>query len=144
MIMGDSIAVGIHAQAPRCAMLAHKGWTSARWHQRYRTIRVDADRVVISLGSNDGHGDTASQIAAIRAQVDARHVVWIIPACNRRAARAVMVEAARHGDAMLRIPALSGDGVHPTPRGYRVLEQFSRVRGGGDTKRSVLPSPALQ
>jgi hypothetical protein len=65
MIMGDSIAVGIHAQAPRCAMLAHKGWTSARWHQRYRTIRIDADRVVISLGSNDGHGDTASQIAAI-------------------------------------------------------------------------------
>jgi hypothetical protein len=38
VIMGDSIAVGIHAQAPSCAMLAHKGWTSARWHQRYRTL----------------------------------------------------------------------------------------------------------
>lgn len=127
MIMGDSIAVGIHAQAPRCAMLAHKGWTSARWHQHYRTIRIDTDRVVISLGSNDGHGDTAGQIAAIRAQVDARHVVWIVPACNRRAARAVVAEAARHGDAVMRIPALSVDGVHPTRRGYRSLERRSRL-----------------
>jgi lysophospholipase L1-like esterase len=127
MIMGDSIAVGIHAQAPRCAMLAHKGWTSARWHQHYRTIRIDADRVVISLGSNDGHGDTASQIRAIRAQVDARHVVWIVPACNQRAARAVMAKASRHGDAVLHIPALSGDGVHPTRRGYIALAQHSMI-----------------
>lgn len=127
VIIGDSIAVGIHAQAPSCAMLAHKGWTSTRWHQRYRTLRVDADRVVISLGSNDGHGDTAGQIAAIRAQVEARHVVWIVPACNLRAARAVVAEAARHGDALLWIRGLSPDGVHPTGRGYRSLEQRSRL-----------------
>lgn len=127
LIMGDSIAVGIHAQAPSCAMLAHKGWTSAQWHQHYRTLRIDADRVVISLGSNDGHGDTAGQIAAIRAHVEARHVIWIVPACNRRAARAVVAEAARHGDALLWIGALSPDGVHPTRRGYRALERGSRV-----------------
>lgn len=72
MIVGDSIGVGLHAAAPECRALAHKGWTSAQWRRHYRAAALDADRLVISLGSNDGQGDTARQIAAIRARVSAR------------------------------------------------------------------------
>jgi lysophospholipase L1-like esterase len=38
-----------------------------------------------------------------------------------------MAEAARHGDAVMHIPALSGDGVHPTGRGYRSLAHRIRM-----------------
>jgi ABC-type xylose transport system substrate-binding protein len=98
---GDSIGDGIHHYAPACTSMAHKGWSSARWHRHYAKITLSADRVLISLGSNDGRGDTASQIAAIRKQVKARQVVWVVPACNPRAAMAVEAEAARHGDALV-------------------------------------------
>ncbi|WP_343611123.1 SGNH/GDSL hydrolase family protein [Novosphingobium sp.] len=119
--LGDSIADGVHAAGPGCLNLAHKGWSSARWYARYRTTRIEADRVVISLGSNDRGIDTAPQIEAIRAQIEAARVVWIIPACNARAARAVETLAARYGDATLRIRSLSPDRVHPTGREYRRL-----------------------
>lgn len=129
LILGDSIAAGIHGQAPECRALAHKGWTSARWHRHYRAMPLGAERVLISLGSNDGAGDTARQIAAIRAQITARQVVWIVPACNAHAAKAVMAEAARHGDALVWIAALAPDGIHPTGREYRALARRGGLAG---------------
>jgi lysophospholipase L1-like esterase len=123
---GDSIGDGIHHYAPACTSMAHKGWSSARWHRHYAKITLSADRVLISLGSNDGRGDTASQIAAIRKQVKARQVVWVVPACNPRAAMAVEAEAARHGDALVWIRHTGPDHVHPTMSEYRALAK----RGG--------------
>lgn len=129
LIVGDSIAQGIHAYAPRCTMIAHRGWSSTRWHDRYHAVPLDADRVVISLGSNDWDGDTGSQIAAIRAQVQAGQVVWIVPACNDDAAKAVEAEAAKHGDALVRIKRLEPDRVHPTWREYAALARRAGVTG---------------
>lgn len=126
---GDSIGDGIHHYAPACTSMAHKGWSSAQWHRHYAAITLSADRVLISLGSNDGRGDTASQIAAIRAQVKARQVVWVVPACNPWAARAVEAEAARHGDALVWIRHTGPDRVHPTIREYRALAKRSGMAG---------------
>jgi len=117
-VIGDSIAQGVAAQMPQCAALAHKGWTSARWRHQYQTRRIDADRVVISLGSNDFGADTGPTLESIRAQVKARQVVWIAPAHH---AAPVLAVAAAHGDAVVPIPALSPDSIHPTPRGYRQI-----------------------
>jgi hypothetical protein len=45
---GDSIGAGIHHYAPACTSMAHKGWSSARWHRHYSKITLSADRVLIS------------------------------------------------------------------------------------------------
>jgi lysophospholipase L1-like esterase len=127
LIVGDSIALGIHSHAPGCRALAHKGWSSARWQDHYRTTQLDADRVLISLGSNDGRGDTLARIEAVRAHVKAQQVIWVVPACNARAAAAVLALARRYGDGVVRIGALSPDGIHPTGREYGRMARRSGI-----------------
>jgi len=117
-VIGDSIAVGMAQQLPQCAALAHKGWTSRQWHSRYSQLTADG-RVVISLGSNDFGIDTAAELRLIRRQfAHADRVIWIVPA---RQADAVRTVAAEFGDAMVSIPALGPDHIHPTGHAYRAM-----------------------
>lgn len=115
MILGDSLGDGLAAHMPQCQAIAHKGWSSTHWRDAYGTMRIDADRVVISLGSNDFGIDTAHQLRLIRAQVKARRVIWIVPARN---AGPVLAVATEHGDAVMPITRLSRDHIHPTTRAY--------------------------
>ena len=130
--LGDSLAVGL-AAASGCQRLARVGVTSPRFAASFAGVRVPG-AAVISLGANDRGLPvrlTAGALAAVRSQVQAATVVWLLPP-NASAERAAAVRAAaRPRDYVLSIDgeAAAGDGLHPTAAGYR--EIWRRVRDIG-------------
>lgn len=90
LVLGDSIALGVgHAlHAPTIARVG----ASSCWVLRH-VPRRRYDRVVLSAGINDGGGC----VAALRASVDAREVIWVLPA-PINAGRAAVERAMRPGD----------------------------------------------
>jgi lysophospholipase L1-like esterase len=116
LIAGDSIAVGIAQHRPECAMNATVGITSRAFNSHVGAI--DADTVVISLGSNDS-ADPSAELSRLRAKVRARRVIWIVPAY--RNSDAIRRLARSHQDSILEIPSLTSDHIHPTPSAYRAL-----------------------
>lgn len=133
LILGDSIAVGVHQRVPNCGLYAKVGITSSQWNRNYRMMRIDADKVVISLGSNDYKGiNTELQLRKLRKRVDANSVVWIIPAgvgknsgVNITEIQKIVRRIARdYDDVTVMIPELSKDRIHPTTRGYNKLGEI--------------------
>ena len=129
LIIGDSIAVGVDMFAPReCVSYARSGITSQQWNRRWRNIRLEADTIVISLGTNDYRAaDTQNQLTNIRTRVRmGSRVVWVLPPCNPRFCKpeinsVVRNIAVRFGDQIISTSHLQPDRIHPTPRGYRDL-----------------------
>ena len=57
LILGDSIAVGTKMFAPtECVSYSKGGFNSWQWNQRWGMNPVEANTVVISLGTNDHVG----------------------------------------------------------------------------------------
>lgn len=128
LIIGDSIAVGTEAVAPReCVSYARVGITSRQWNRTWSNIRLEAETVVISLGTNDYSGiNTQRELTNIRTRVIMGRVVWILPPCNARFCKpnvnaAVQNIAYRYGDRVISTQYLQPDHIHPTVRGYRDL-----------------------
>lgn len=122
MILGDSIAVGTHQQRPECVAYAQGGINSADWNRVYLSGNINARSVIISLGSNDWRSiNTMGNLKALREQVRAERVFWILPAIKPDRQDMIRKIAEVYGDTVLPIPELSRDGVHPTGRGYRQL-----------------------
>lgn len=125
--LGDSLAVGVGQKLPECRVEAEVGITSARFvterlsAKRFSAERVD--RVVISLGVNDGEAaHTLENLARVRSSVTARSVVWLLPFGHDPARRAIQAVAARFGDRTIDTsPYVGGDRLHPTDAGYRTL-----------------------
>jgi lysophospholipase L1-like esterase len=120
----------VHQHAPNCGLYAKVGITTSQWNNTYRMMRVDADKVVISLGSNDYKGiNTELQLRKLRKRVDANTVIWIIPSgvgkssgINITEIQKIVRRVARDYDDMtVMIPELSKDRIHPTTRGYNKL-----------------------
>jgi hypothetical protein len=90
LVLGDSIAVGTgHAlHEPTVALSG----ASSCWALRHAP-KGAYDHVVISAGINDGGGC----VARLRARVDARRVIWVLPA-PINAGRAAVLAAMRPGD----------------------------------------------
>lgn len=123
--LGDSLAVGVGQQLPDCRVEAEVGITSAR----YVTERLSphrADRVVISLGVNDGTGaNTLENLARVRSAVTARTVIWLLPFGHADARVAIQTIARRFGDRIIDTsPYVGGDKLHPTGAGYRTLAEM--------------------
>ena len=128
LILGDSIAVGVHRFRPECATYARSGINSYDWNNRYIVDAVKPARsVIISLGSNDLKNlNTEIELLALRMQIKASRVFWILPA-NKEEKRNIVVKiAAKYGDTVLPIKQLSTDRVHPTPAGYRELAKAAK------------------
>lgn len=104
LALGDSIALGLGA-ALHVATIARVGASSCAILAY--TPRAHFDRVIISAGVNDPPGRC---IGAIRARLDAREIVWILPV-NFAAANVLRVAAA-HGDRVVAY-APGRDRVHP-------------------------------
>jgi hypothetical protein len=122
MVIGDSIAVGVHDIRKECVMYAKSGWNSARWNKEHLNKDLTAENVIISLGSNDHKGiHTMEELEKLRAKVKAKHVFWILPAIKPEVRKIVCDISNSYGDTIIPIRLLSKDGVHPTYHGYHDL-----------------------
>ena len=81
LIAGDSIAVGTHQFRPECVVYAKGGINSSQWNRQNANKKLNAETVIISLGSNDHTGvRTLWELQQLRARVEAARVFWILPA----------------------------------------------------------------
>lgn len=121
--VGDSIALGAgisrQGKITGCSVLAKQGINARQWRNFYSTVQ--ADRVLVSMGSNDKGANVHLEIAAMRRAITAREVVWIAPGPQFAASRAsVLWVAETFGDVVYERPYddIAPDNVHFTRRGY--------------------------
>jgi len=133
LIIGDSIAVGVSMVRKECVSYAKSGWNSSKWNKEYLdTASAKAYRtIVISLGANDTQNmPTELELRKMREAIRGTRVFWISPGLERkpRAQAAIERIAAEYGDTVLSRPKehMSGDGVHPTMTGYKILADATR------------------
>ena len=121
LIIGDSIAQGVHEHRPECRVIAQRGINSREWNRKFGKQALNSPVVVISLGSND-HTNirTIWELQQIRQRVDADRVYWIMPVSTDLQSM-VRTVADSYGDVTLPILSVSKDHVHPDQRGYREL-----------------------
>lgn len=130
LILGDSIAVGVHQHKPACVAYARGGWNTRQWNQDYLKNDLTAETVIISLGSNDHkYVHTEAELLKMRSKVKGKRVFWVLPAGNLKASEVninyiqltVKEIAAKYGDIVLPITRLQRDGIHPSAAGYKQL-----------------------
>ena len=130
LVLGDSIAVGLHQQLPQCESLSKSGWNTVQWNRDYLKYDLTAETVIISLGSNDHkYIRTQAELERMRAKVTAGRVFWILPHGNLPAGGLPIAEvqhivkmiAAVHGDTVVPITRVQRDSIHPSWAGYKEL-----------------------
>ncbi len=128
LIIGDSIAVGVDMAAPReCVSYAQGGYNSWQWNRRWRGVPLEADTVVISLGTNDHrYVNTERELLRIRSRIRANRVVWVMPPCSARFCNpgvnaTVSRISYQYGDRTIGTVRLQRDGIHPSWKGYKQL-----------------------
>jgi lysophospholipase L1-like esterase len=129
LIIGDSIAVGVHHHRAECVAYAKSGINSQNWNQRYLQNNLRAKTVIISLGSNDHAAiRTRAELQRIREKVGmGSRVYWIMPAIKPEIQEIVEQMALDYGDIVVPFfKQLSKDGVHPTGVGYRKLAEETK------------------
>jgi hypothetical protein len=118
LIIGDSIAQGIHAVAPQCEVRAKVGANTDFIVNNYKTAK-HADYTVISMGSNwpDNPRNFANAVKLRQSLTGSELVIWILP-YNRKAADTVRRVAKQYGDNYIDLSAFgSNDRVHPKSYG---------------------------
>lgn len=128
LILGDSIAVGVHTQRWECTSLSKGGWNTYQWNRDYLERDLSAKNVIISLGSNDHKGvRTKAELQRMREKVGVKaKVYWILPAIKPEIQQIVKDMAKEYGDIVLPIAHLSTDGIHPSTRGYKDLAEKTK------------------
>lgn len=136
LILGDSIAVGVHNVAPQCAEYAVGGLNTWQWNKKFLKNDLSAKTVVISLGSNDHkYIKTQKELEVLRAKVQADNVYWVLPAGNLKASEVdikdvqniVYAIAHRYGDTVIPIKNVSPDRIHPAPNGYKQIAKDAHI-----------------
>ena len=127
LVIGDSIAVGVGQTLPECRTEARVGITSRQFVHELLTPQ-SADKVVISLGVNDGRAAyTIENLRHVRETVHGRLVYWLLPAHHDDARSAIHAVASQFGDRIIDCtPEAGPDGLHPTGAGYRRLGSMIR------------------
>lgn len=126
LIVGDSIAVGVHQFRPECAVYAKGGINSTQWNKKNADKNLKAKTVIISLGSNDGTNvRTLWELQQLRTKVGDAKVFWILPAIKPDIQKMIWTIAKENGDTVLPIENLSKDKVHPNSTGYKKLSEQS-------------------
>lgn len=118
-IMGDSIAQGLAMNRKDCSSETLVGLNTRKakvfWLNKGILVK---DKVVISLGINDGNINTTENLALIRNNIRANQVIWILPP-NKEKSVVVRNLATSYGDFVLNINSQLGkDNIHPTGKGY--------------------------
>lgn len=135
MVIGDSIAVGVHMARTECVRYAKSGINSSQWNKDYlaQAITRPYETIIISLGANDTKNmPTDAELRKMRVNIQGKRVFWIDPGKDRKpvAHDAIVRIAKEYGDVILERPKehMSGDGVHPTMKGYRELAEKTKLR----------------
>ena len=135
LILGDSIATGIAHYRPDCVSYAHVGINSKNYNSLYQTKQLNADTVIISLGTNDNkYVDTYYQLVKLRSTIEAIRVIWIMPnAVNPNSGTDISIVQASvdsiaraYNDSVLYIPKPMADKYHPTNNGYKYLAERTK------------------
>jgi lysophospholipase L1-like esterase len=130
LIVGDSIAVGVSQVRPECQAIAKSGINSSDWNKRHLHKLKQTKVLIISLGANDLGINTEGHVRSLRTNAQADRVFWLLPSqrLKPRQVEAVKLVAAEFGDTVIPRPEsnISGDGVHPTYRGYKILGDQTR------------------
>ena len=90
-------------------------------------LRSKCDNINLCFGLITVHRDvkTEEELRKMRKQIQADRVFWISPGKERKPIpqNAIEVIAKEYGDIILARPMshMSGDGVHPTMTGYKIL-----------------------
>ncbi len=127
LILGDSIAVGIHSARPECVAYTKTGINSAQWNNKFITNNLHATTVIISLGSNDyTRIKTLSELETLREVLAGDRVYWILPANKPDIREMIRHIANRYGDSVITIPELLQDGIHPTTHGYKKIGELTK------------------
>jgi lysophospholipase L1-like esterase len=128
LVIGDSIALGVGHTLPECRTEARVGITSRRFVHELLSPQ-QADKVVISLGVNDGESaSTISSLQRVRESVRGRVVYWLLPPHHDYARTAIRTVARQFGDRLIDCaPEAGPDGLHPTGAGYRTLGAVIRA-----------------
>ena len=118
-IIGDSIAVGVSCAMPQCQGIAIGNICSQTYAKNY-TKDVNANRILISIGSNDGVNVNSEQnMTTMRKRITGK-VTWLLSANNTKANEAAKKVAKAFGDNVLEVkPYVGPDKVHPNPAGYK-------------------------
>lgn len=126
LIMGDSIAVGIGTYRSDCVVEAKVGINSQNYvNGLYRHFQViDANKTIISLGSNDIGMDSYGPMLALRELIQ-EEVIWILSANNEESRYAALKIATQYGDTVIDTLAypMGKDKVHPTTKGYKMIAE---------------------
>ena len=127
LILGDSIAVGTGLYRPECKVLVQQGITSKGWNMSNVKSTLDANTVIISLGSNDyAQIDSLEELTKLRKRIHAEKVYWIMPAIKPDVQEIIENIAHQNSDWIIQIPYLSNDGVHQTMQGYRKIAEITK------------------
>jgi len=128
LIIGDSIAVGTKMFAPKeCVSYSKGGYNTWQWNKRWGNVKLEANKVVISLGTNDHrYINTYRELNKVRHRIRSVNVVWIMPPCNRGFCKSnvnntVRQIAAAHNDTIISTSYVQPDNIHPSWRGYKDL-----------------------
>lgn len=128
LILGDSIAVGVHMVQPQCVAYAKSGWNSWQWNKDYlaKASTHNSKTVIISLGANDHKGiKTETELRKLRESIKGDRVFWIDPGQDRKPIPhdAMMRIAKEYNDTIIARPKnhMSSDGIHPTITGYKEI-----------------------
>jgi hypothetical protein len=135
LILGDSIAAGLHQHKKECVAFAKGGINSWQFNKNYPG-EFYSHNVIISLGSNDHSGvKTLQELEQLRSRVVAKYrVYWILPGGNHPQSKKDILEvrqnveavAQKYGDVVVPINHYSQEKIggvqvtiHPSDRGYK-------------------------
>lgn len=126
LIVGDSIAVGVHQYKTQCYSYVKSGINSSQFNKQYvdnRKRDFGSEVVIISLGSNDVGIKTYNELYKLREHIKAERVYWIIPNPQKfpKQAEDVKLISLSFGDSVISTKLYEKDEVHPTNTGYKDL-----------------------
>ena len=139
LILGDSIATGIASYRKECVSYAQVGINSKQYNRLYQTHQMNADTIIISLGTNDNkYVDTYAELIRLRSTITAKTVIWIMPSAVNPKSGAIisMIQASvksiagAHNDIIISIPKPMADRYHPTSKGYKQLANKTKQLKG--------------
>jgi lysophospholipase L1-like esterase len=133
LVIGDSLAVGVGHYLPECRTEAKVGISSQTFVSELLSPQ-QANRVVISLGVNDGcdPSTTIASLRRVRETVSGKQVFWLLPAGHPKARAAIRSVAASYRDRMIdTAPQAGADGLHPNGAGYQALAMEVNDRSAG-------------
>ena len=140
VVVGDSLAVGTGSQIKGAIVDAKVGINSSAILAKAKNDKElqGADVAIISAGANDGagkdgknpnSGQTIANLEAIRASLNAKKYVWILP-YNRSVAKDIM-SVVKSGDEVVDLAKTTTpgkDGIHPSS--YAPIAKDAISKGG--------------